>query len=342
MKLIKGNWISGNFDRLRRFIEEEGSRGLAVFDWDNTAIFGDIGDAFFRDQVFRLDFRLTSREFEEIIPETAYGIDSIDHDGGTISLPTLKEELVDAYRRIERHGFDREKVGMGPSYADFTAGLLVLNQGLEMTAGIGCRFAYPWITRFLKGFTVHEIEKKAAAIFRNQRRTPIRARRQTDSRGSLAFSWTEGIRVFPEMKNLMEAMKTHGFEIGVVSATNSHIVSGAIEAARYPVDRLVGQASETESGRLNGYPPPDFPVNYGEGKAENIRRFFKRGPVFAAGDSDGDYEMLAGFPETELRLIIERRFGGRIGTLIERTGEGGFLSQDVDCRSGKFVNGRTE
>lgn len=342
MKLIKKNWSFGNFDRLRRFVETEGSRGLAVFDWDNTSVFGDIGDAFFRDQVFRLDFRLTSREFEEIIPETANGIDSIDHDGGTISLPALKEELVAAYRRIEQAGFDREKVDMDPSYADFTAGLMALNQGLEMTAGIGCRFAYPWVTRFLKDFSVHEIETKAAAVFREQLRTPIQARQQTNSRGSLTVSWVEGIRVFPEMKNLMEVMRTHGFEIGVVTATNSHIVSGAVEAARYPVDRLIGQAAETASGRLNGYPPADFPVNWGEGKAENIRRSFRRGPVFAAGDSDGDYEMLTGFPETELRLLIRRGWPGRIRALHERAGNGRFLSQDVDPRTGRFIDGNAE
>ena len=342
MKLIEGNWIFGNFNRLHRFVEEDGRQGLAVFDWDNTAVFGDIGDAFFRDQVFRLDFRLTSREFEALIPETAYGIDTIDHAGGTISLPALKEALVAAYRRIERHGFDREKIGMDPSYADFTAGLLALNRGLETTVGIGCRFANPWITRFLKGFSVNEIEKKAAAIFQRQRRMPIRDRRQTNALGTLTVSWTEGIRVFPEMKNLMEAMRYRGFEIGVVTATNTHIVSGAIEAARYPVDRLVGQASETVADRLNGHPPPDFPANYGAGKAENIRRFFKREPVFAAGDSDGDYEMLTEFPETELRLVVHRGWSGRIQALHERAGDDGFLLQDVDPRTGKFIGGNEE
>jgi phosphoserine phosphatase len=342
VKLIKGNWVSRNFDRLRSFVEGAGRRGLAVFDWDNTSVFGDIGDAFSRDQIFRLDFRLTRREFEAVIPETAFGIDEIDHAGGTISLPILKEELVAAYRRIEQAGFDRKKIGRDPSYADFTTGLLVLNQGLETTAGIGCRFSSPWITRFLKGFSVHEIETKAAAVFREQCRMPIRARRQTDSHGSLTVSWTEGMRVFPEMRNLMKAMKSHGFEIGVVTATNSHIVSGAVEAARYPVDRLVGQASETEAGRLNGYPPPGFPVNWGEGKAENIRRSFKREPVFAAGDSDGDCEMLTGFPETELRLLIHRGRPGRIRTLVERAGEDGYLIQEVDCRTGKFIGGRSK
>ena len=135
----------------------------------------------------------------------------------------------------------------------------------------------------------------------------------------------------------MNVLKYRGFEIGVVTATNSHIASAAVRESGYPVDRLVGQASETVAGRLSGFPPPGFRVNYGEGKTENILRSFGSEPLFAAGDSDGDYEMLTGFPGTELRLVIRRGTNGRIRTLLERTDEEGCLRQDVDPRSGTFI-----
>ena len=157
MRLKQGNWALRNFERLRRFAESRSRPALAVFDWDNTSIFGDIGDVYFREQVFRLDFRLTSREFEAVIPDEVNGVDSIVHAGGTIPLPELKEELVRAYRTIERNGFDPKKTADGVSSADFAVCLLALNQGLESTEGIGCRFAYQWITRFFRGFTPGEI-----------------------------------------------------------------------------------------------------------------------------------------------------------------------------------------
>jgi len=337
VRLKQGNWTLRNFARLGRFAEIRRQPALAVFDWDNTSIFGDIGDVYFREQVFRLDFRLTSREFEAVIPDEVNGVDSIVHAGGTIPLPDLKGELVGAYRTIERNGFDPKITPGDVPSADFAVCLLTLNQGFESTEGIGCRFAYQWITRFFKGFTSEEIGRKSAAAFRRQIRLPIRTRSLRHSRLPLAVSWADGLRRFPEMKNLMEVLKYNGFEIGVVTATNSHIASAAVRESGYPVDRVVGQASEIVAGRLSGFPPPRFPVNYGTGKTENILRFFGREPELAAGDSDGDYEMLTAFPGTELRLVIHHGAGGRIQRLLERTEEEGYLRQDVDRRSGRFI-----
>ena len=337
VRLKQGNWALRNFDRLRRFAESRSRPALAVFDWDNTSIFGDIGDVYFREQVFRRDFRLTSREFEAVIPDEVNGVDSIVHAGGTIRLPELKGELVRAYRIFERDGSGPKMDSGDVPSADFAVCLLTLNQGLESTEGIGCRFAFQWITRFFRGFTPGEIGHASAAVFRRQLRLPIRTRSLRHSRLPLTVSWTDGMRRFPEMKNLMNVLKHRGFEIGVVTATNVHIASAAVRESGYPVDRLVGQACEITAGRLSGFPAPGFRVNYGAGKTENILRSFGREPELAAGDSDGDYEMLTEFPGTELRLIIRRGTDVRIRALLERTDEEGYLRQDVDPRSGKFI-----
>ncbi len=45
------------------------------------------------------------------------------------------------------------------------------------------------------------------------------------------------------------------------------------------------------------------------------------GPIFVAGDSDGDYDMLRDFPDTRLGMIVNRMKKGKIGDLWKLTVE---------------------
>jgi hypothetical protein len=66
---------------------------------------------------------------------------------------------------------------------------------------------------------------------------------------------------------------------------------------------------------------PGWAKTYRQGKVDAIDQAIKVGlgknwdPLFAAGDSDGDYEMLTGFPGMKLSLIWNRVKGGAIGKL---------------------------
>jgi hypothetical protein len=52
-------------------------------------------------------------------------------------------------------------------------------------------------------------------------------------------------------------------------------------------------------------------------KATVIRNSIKQPPLFVAGDSDGDFEMMTQFPETKLIYLINRVKGGDIGMLYK-------------------------
>ena len=66
---------------------------------------------------------------------------------------------------------------------------------------------------------------------------------------------------------------------------------------------------------------PGWVRTFRQGKAEAIDRVIKKGlgrnwdPLFSAGDSDGDYEMLSGFPGMKMSLIWNRSKDGDIGKL---------------------------
>jgi hypothetical protein len=73
----------------------------------------------------------------------------------------------------------------------------------------------------------------------------------------------------------------------------------------------------------------------------NLLRLLASEPVLVAGDSDNDTAMLTSFPDTRLRLIVNRRQGGKIARLLRLAarGERGFLAQEIDPRRGEFRSG---
>ncbi|MDR1141557.1 MAG: hypothetical protein LBL62_07680, partial [Planctomycetaceae bacterium] len=103
----------------------------------------------------------------------------------------------------------------------------------------------------------------------------------------------------------------------------------------------------------NGIIQPVFRKNYeqtqGKGKTKNIERFlvvkYGYAPIFVAGDSTGDENMMADFKDTKLSLIINRlpNPSTDLGKFAKRafaeyqTDNPRFLLQGRDENTGKFL-----
>jgi phosphoserine phosphatase len=337
MKLKRLNWSKRNHAALNEFLARVRPGETAVFDWDNTCIFGDIGDAVFRHQALHLEFKFGPDRLREIIPGRVHGIDHVRINGRSLPLRRVKEQIVRAYHKIA--GRPLAEIGSGDAYRDFSAGLLALNRGLEQTPGIGCEFAYLWTVNFLEGFRPAEVRRLAAAVARQELQSPLQEQAWSDSGRQFLYRWTAGIRPFPEMADLSLVLKKAGCRVLVSTASNPLIVETMIANTGFAADRVLGQASGMARGRLLGTLAPGLRSNFGSGKVENLRRALDRDPVFTAGDSPGDYEMLTAFPATRLKLLIRRPRPGKMATLYRQAlnGDPNFLLQDIDHGLGMFL-----
>jgi phosphoserine phosphatase len=336
MPLQRLNWNERNYCSLQRFIAAVDREDIAVFDWDNTCIFGDIGEAVLRHQALHLAFKFGPERLREIIPDQVNGIGHVRSDGHILPLPEIKGRIVAAYEKVS----NRPLAGVRASapYRDFSAGLLALNHDLEQTPGIGCEFAYPWMVNFLQGFNEAEVRRLAAVVIAGELRRNIRSRCLSDSSQRLLYRWTAGIRPYPEMIDLAGAIKKAGGRVIVSTASNPQIVETMVQRTHFPADRVIGMASHSENGILQGAMAPGLAPNFGPGKARNLSRLLDREPVFIAGDSDGDYAMLTAFAGTRLKLLIRRAAPGRMAALYQKAlaGDCRFLLQDVDQAIGRF------
>ena len=330
------SWNERNYRLLSQFVTTVGSQDIAVFDWDNTCIFGDIGEAVLRHQARYMEFKFTPARLREIIPTQVHGIDHIIINGQSLPLIQIKGQIIDAYEKI----FGRELTAIHASAVlrDFCVGLLALNRGFEETTGIGCEFAYPWAINFLQGFSPAEVRHLAAKVVDSELQSRIENHTMSDSRGHLLYRWVTGVRSFPEMADLARVLKKAGCRVIVSTASNQLIVETMMQRTGFTAERVIGMASRIANGLLQDSLAPGLMPNFGSGKAKNLHQILDLDPVFAAGDSSGDYELMTTFSGTRLKLLIRRRQAGKMAALYKKAlaGNPRYLLQDVDLATGQF------
>jgi len=103
---------------------------------------------------------------------------------------------------------------------------------------------------------------------------------------------------FLPMRELLDYLRANGFKTYIVSGGGVEFMRPITEEAYgIPPEQVVGSTITTEYALvddvpvLNRLPKIDF-IDDGPGKPVGINKFIGRRPIFAAGNSDGDYEML--------------------------------------------------
>ncbi|WP_426125392.1 HAD family hydrolase [Pararhizobium sp. PWRC1-1] len=103
---------------------------------------------------------------------------------------------------------------------------------------------------------------------------------------------------FLPMRELLDYLRANGFKTYIVSGGGIEFMRPITEQAYgIPPEQVIGSSIATEYALVDGepvlnrLPKIDF-VDDGPGKPVGINKFIGRRPIFVAGNSDGDYEML--------------------------------------------------
>jgi len=86
MKLMRRNWSERNYEALNGLLAGVRPGEIAVLDWDNTCIFGDIGEALLRRLTFDLAFAVDAETMAATVPDVIHGIGHILIQGKPFSL----------------------------------------------------------------------------------------------------------------------------------------------------------------------------------------------------------------------------------------------------------------
>jgi len=343
----KLNWAPRNYSVLKKFIAEYGKGGrhydakkppYALFDWDQTSAHFDVEEAVFHYQLTNLKFRIPKDTFAILLKNEINGISKLSEAYNNISLKDINDDLILDYNFLydnylcKASAISSDRIKHTYQYNDFKARLAYLYNGYCDTKGIGEDYAFPWIISLFTGFTIPQVKELAKEAIDFElgnkigKQTWVSPDDFPTKSGIVTYSFRTGLRVFPEIQNLMKNFRLNGIDVYVVSASFKPVVEVFSGIGKYgydvPESNVIALQEEISGeGKIIPQYKKDWVITQKEGKVKAVNLAIKTklgknyDPIFAAGDSDGDYEMCTMFKDMKLSLIWNRLKSGNIGKL---------------------------
>lgn len=293
------------------------AKPLAVFDWDNTVIKNDVGDATLywllrNDRVpapERGDWTTTSRYLTRPAAQALAGACPTAvraaPAGGVRTLPTATDtRCADEILAVYATGATS---GGAPAFAGFD------HRRMEPQ--------YAWLAQLLRGWTTRQAEGFAAAARAENLAAPQGATQRVGT--ARVTGW---VRHYEQQRDLIRTLTAAGFDVWIVSASPEPVVDVWAAGIGVPPSHALGIRNTTAHGRLTSHlkgcgtvrDGEDTMITYIDGKrcwinqeilgvhgpaAERVQPAARR-QVLAAGDSDTDVTFLR--DATGLRLVLNR------------------------------------
>jgi len=242
---------------------------VIAFDFDNTCIRGDLGEAV---QNHLLD--------SMALPLQAHHRIAI---GGRPFAEALAPYLDGAQAPRDLGARAKEMV----RHIVSTEYLRIMNED-------GHQEGYLYSVRLFAGMSPEAVEELALRAFRHELKIPRRERLIHAPEGLDRPSYTreEGLRIHEEMRDFILDAKALGIRVLVISAS-CHWVVAPVAQAYFGIERADIWGIHTalnEDGTLAAQCVE--PIPYGAGKVASIQKIAGRPVCFAAGDARTDLEML--------------------------------------------------
>jgi phosphoserine phosphatase len=370
-ELNRGLFSGRNHALLEKLIAENGKRSPAydakkrsyvVCDWDNTSAFGDAAETLAYYMLDNLLFPWSMNDFRKVVrlnvPQGPSKI--LKKDGRSVLFDDLIEDLVENYAYIYSNyrglagKMSLEEVKASEEYRDFAAKLYLMIGALDMTCGTS--LADQWMGQLMSGMTRERLTMLSEQSIRKNlggelRKIKLTGSDKLDRRCTgVPLTTFQGLRIYPDMGNLYQALMNNGIDVYIVSASPEDIIVPIATRKEYGYGIPRGHIFGAKYAEVNGIVQPDLwgerKMTWGPGKVDLIRTQFiavkNYPPILVCGDSDGDYNMLSGFPETQLGLIVNRLKKGNIGTLCEQAhrqrndSKPRYILQGIDENTGLF------
>ncbi|MFH9075706.1 HAD family hydrolase [Streptomyces alboflavus] len=315
---VSQGWYADNKARLQGLLDTYGRCGdsyderhkpLAVFDWDNTVIKNDVGDAtmfwMLRNGKIRTpergDWRTTSRyltapaakALARACPATGRTLPTRTNTACADEIAAVYGEGATTTGKAAFAGFDHRR--MEPQYA--------------------------WLAQLLRGWSPARVKDFAAAARAENLAAPVGAEQRVGT--GKVTGWA---RYYDQQRDLIRTLKKAGFDVYVVSASPEPVAEVWAQGVGLDARHTLGIRNVTRDGRLTARlkgcgsveDGADSMITYIDGKrcainerilgvrgkaAEKVQPAAKR-QVFAAGDSDTDVSFLR--DATGLRLVLNR------------------------------------
>ncbi|MBN1282269.1 MAG: haloacid dehalogenase-like hydrolase [Proteobacteria bacterium] len=318
-------WYGNNIEILSNMIAEHGkgspgydekSPPVAAFDWDNTVIKNDVGDAvLFWMLANNKVLQPPKKDWRKLSPLLTFD--------AAAALKNACTSQAEPGKPLITNQTDAKSIACADEiFAIYDSG--------KTTSGAGAwkdgaqtetmEPAYAWAVSLQAGYTPAEIKSFAEQAIAFSLGNEVGAMQTIGSKKDI----TSYIRIYDQMKDLISALESAGFDVWVISASSQPLVEAFAARVGIASDCVIGiRAALDKKGKATArfqgcsqYPEKNYGIiSYGQGKRCWLNKvaFGRTAPVsqmndksplvFAAGDSDGDLYFLK---DAEYRLVLNR------------------------------------
>lgn len=129
------------------------------------------------------------------------------------------------------------------------------------------KLAYLWLAQILEGLKLEQVDEWAKESFK---KTPLQG--------------------FEDIRRLVDSLEELGLEIWVVTASVAWVVEAALNHYGVAATGVLGVRTHIRKGRISQ--EQDGPITWREGKADALLTQKGSRPVFCAGNTTGDLQLL--------------------------------------------------
>jgi phosphoserine phosphatase len=308
-------------------------------------------------QIKTLSFKLNPKELGAIIrqnvPAGPFAADYRNAAGKRVELEAICSDIDEDYQYLHdnyiKGGKKLEEIRETTQFQDFRVKLYYLYEAVNETYGVN--IGYPWVIYFFANMSIEEVQKLAEASNDHNLGLGLVKTRYTSpsarpgKAGVVSVTHFHGIRLCTEMATLMDAFQQSGIDVYISTASLEEVVAVFATHPKYGYnvkrEQVLGLRLENANGVFVNRYKAGWPLNWGPGKTAVIKKELVAikgyGPIFVAGDSDGDYDMLRDFADTQLGMIVNRMKKGKIGGLSK------LAADQIPAKTPRFLlQGRNE
>ena len=309
-------------------------RPYAVFDCDNTISLTDVQEQLFIYQIEWLRFALKPEEIYAAITADVPDLDKVwDYEGVKGSVSDFAKDVAAAYAKLYKKGYvaaDASKAKLhskwmkDPDWAEFAAKLRFMYDLIGDNYSVSV--SYPWAGYWFAGMTPAQAEQVAyeSHVFytnlgkknpKNWTKAKWTSPANYKSKvGQVSVGFRVSTGVSDEMRELIKKLDANGIDVWINSASPVSTIRGLMRAWKLEgVKDIVAMTYKIKDGKyLAAYDYDLHAQTQGVGKAETIVKciaplYNNHGPIFGAGDSQGDFNFMTEFKDTVCGIMINRQ-----------------------------------
>jgi len=342
LDLEENNWVPETRDALNRLMADYGIRSTdynemnkpyVVFDFDNTTSFFDVEEALLIYQLENLRFKIGPDQMYHVliteVPSEDFDEDYNNAAGETLNVEIVARDCQTAYTWLCEnyeglgHGGEMklEEIKQTKQFTEFITKVRYLYYAIGDT--FDAAVSYPWVTYLFTGMTSEEVRELATeshdywfAINKWEKIIWTSPEEYESEAGVVSVSYKTSIAIPPESVDLYNKLMTNGFDVYICSASFIDVIEALAYNPKYSLNVEEGNVyamrlKTNEEGRYINEFDDNYFQTQGEGKKQTIDKFIApkydgRGPIFVAGDSQGDYNMMTEYSDMVLGLILNR------------------------------------